>query len=160
MNNNSVDACLFALEKKIDSFSNLIDQKTQREPNYFNYNGGHHFQSQHIMSSCYHSSWRTYEDFPYRSQNFQSQVGSSYNYQEQIQQPSDEEMFYALRNEVKKDKAEWEAKMKDQVTNEEAPMTNLENPTGKLAHALEEQHSRTLPSNIKDDDKRECNFEF
>ena len=110
------------------------------------------------MPSYYHSGWRTYEDFPYRSQNFQSQGGSSYNYQEQIQQRSDEEMFYALWNEVKKDKVAWEAKMKDQVTNEEALVKNIENPIVKLAHALEEQHFRTLPSDIKDEDIRECNF--
>ena len=48
--------------------------------------------------------------------------------------------------------------MKDQVTNEEAHVTNVENPIGQLAHALEEQYSRTLPSNRKDEDKRECNF--
>ena len=48
--------------------------------------------------------------------------------------------------------------MKDQVTNEEAPVTNLENPTGQLAHALEEQHFRTILSDIKDEDIRECNF--
>ena len=71
MNNNSIDERLSALEKKIDALSNLIDQQTQRAPNYFNYNGSHYFQSQHIKSSCYHSGWRTYEDFPYRSQNFE-----------------------------------------------------------------------------------------
>ena len=59
---------------------------------------------------------------------------------------------------MKKDKAAWEAKMKDQVTNEEALVTNLENPTGQLAHALEEKHFRTLPSDIKDENIRECNF--
>ena len=48
--------------------------------------------------------------------------------------------------------------MEDQATNEEAPVTNLENPIGKLAHALEKQHSRPLPSDIKDEDKRECNI--
>ena len=48
--------------------------------------------------------------------------------------------------------------MKDQVTNEEAPVTNIENPIGQLVHALEEQYSRTLPNNIKDEDIRECNF--
>ena len=90
------------------------------------------------MPSCYHSGWRTYEDFPYRSQNFQSQGGLSYNYQEQIQQPFDQEMFYALWNEIKKVKAAGEAKMKYQVTNEEAHMTNLENPIGQLAQTLEE----------------------
>ena len=59
---------------------------------------------------------------------------------------------------MKKDKVEWEAKMKDQVTNEEALVTNLENPTGQLAYALEEQHFRTLLSDIKDENVRECNF--
>ena len=102
--------------------------------------------------------WRTLEDFPYRNQNFQSQGGSSYNYQEQIQQPSDEDRFYALWNEVKKDHAAWEAKMEDKSINEEALVTNLENPIGQLAHALEEQYSRPLPSDIKDEDKRECDF--
>ena len=48
--------------------------------------------------------------------------------------------------------------MKDQVTNEEALMKNIENPIVQLAHALEEQHFRTLPSDIKDEDIRECNF--
>ena len=59
---------------------------------------------------------------------------------------------------MKKEKATWEAKMKDEVTNEEAHVTNLENPTGQLSHALEEQHFRTLPRDIKDEDMRECNF--
>ena len=102
--------------------------------------------------------WRPYEDFSYGSQNFQSQGGSSYNYQEQIHQPFDEELYYALLNDIKKDHTAWEAKMKDQATNEEAPVTNLENPIGQLAHALEGQHLRPLPSNIKDEDKREHNF--
>ena len=48
--------------------------------------------------------------------------------------------------------------MKDQVTNEEAPVTNIENSIGQLAYALEEQHFKTLPSDIKDEDIRECNF--
>ena len=110
------------------------------------------------MPSYYYLGWRTYEDFSYGSQNFQSQGSSSYNYQEPIQQPSDEELFYALLNEIKKDNATWEAKIIDKVTNEEALVTNLENPTGQLAHALEEQYSRPLPSAKKDEDIRECNF--
>ena len=48
--------------------------------------------------------------------------------------------------------------MKDLVTNEEAPVTNIENPIGQLAHALDEQYSTILPSDIKDENKRECNF--
>ena len=41
---------------------------------------------------------------------------------------------------------------------EEASVTNIENPIRQLAHALEEQYSRTLPSDIKDEEKIECNF--
>ena len=37
-------------------------------------------------------------------------------------------------------------------------MTKLENSIGQLAHALEEQYSRPLPSDMKYEDKRECNF--
>ena len=59
---------------------------------------------------------------------------------------------------MKKDNAACEAKMKDKFRNEEAPGTNLKNPIVQLAHALEEQYSRPLPSDIKDEDKRECNF--
>ena len=59
---------------------------------------------------------------------------------------------------MKKDNATCEAIMKDKFSNEEAPMTNLENPIGQLAHALKEQYSRPLTSDIKDEDKRECNF--
>ena len=158
MNNLLIHECLSTLEKNIDALTNLIDQQTQRAPDYLSYNGGHYFQPQHIMSSYYHSGWRTNEDFSYRSQNFQCQGSSSYNNQEQIQQPFDEEQFYAFWNEIKKDHATWEAKMKYQITNEETPVTNIENPIGQLAHALKEKYSRTLPRDIKDEDKRECNF--
>ena len=103
MSNESIDECLSALEKKIDALLNLIDQQTQRAPRYLNYNGGHYFQPHNIIPSYYHSCWRTYQDFSYGRPKFQSQGGSSYNYQEQILQPSAEEQFYALLNEMKKD---------------------------------------------------------
>ena len=57
---------------------------------------------------------------------------------------------------MKKDDTTREAKMKDKVNNEEAPMTNLENLIGQLAHTLEDQYSRPLPCDVKDEDKREC----
>ena len=158
MSNESIDERLSSLKKKIDTLSNLTDQQTQRAPHYLNYNGGHYFQPNNIILSYYHSGWRTYQDFSYRRPNFQTQGGSSYNYQEQIMQPFDEEQFYALLNEIKKDNAACEAIMKDKFCNENALVTNLENPIRQLAHALEEQYSRPLPSNIKDEDKRECNF--
>ena len=104
------------------------------------------------MLSYYHLGWSTNEDFYFGSQNFQSQGGSSYNYHEQIQQPCNEETFYVLLNEMKKDNAAWDAKMKDKVTNEEALVKNLENQIGQLAHTLEELYSRLLTSDIKDED--------
>ena len=64
------------------------------------------------MPSYYRSSWRTYEDFSYGSPNFQIQGGSRYNYKEQFQQPSDEELFYALLNEMKEDNDACEDKMR------------------------------------------------
>ena len=73
MSNLLIDERLSTLEKKVDALTNLIDQQIQRAPNYFNYKGGHYFQPRHIMPSYFHSGWRTYEDFPYRSQNFESQ---------------------------------------------------------------------------------------
>ena len=140
MNNLLIDERLSALEKNIDALTNLIDQKNQRAPNDFSYSGGRYFQPQHIMSSYHHLSWRKIEDFSYRSKNFQCQGGSSYNNEEQIQKPFDEEQFYVFWNEIKKDHVAWVAKMKYQVTNEEAPMKNVENPIGQLAHALEDQY--------------------
>ena len=50
---------------------------------------------------------------------------------------------------MKEDNDAYEDKMKDKVTDEEAPMTNLENPIGQLAHAFEEQYSRPLLSDIR-----------
>ena len=59
---------------------------------------------------------------------------------------------------MKKDNAAWEAKMKNKVTNEEALVTNLENPIRQLAFTLEEQYSGPLTSGINDEDIGECNF--
>ena len=53
---------------------------------------------------------------------------------------------------MKKGKVAWEDKMKDQVTNEESLVTNIENPIRQQAHELEEQYSRPFPSNKKDED--------
>ena len=117
MSNESIDERLSVLEKKIDTLSNLIDQQTQRAPHYLNYNGGHFFQPHNIIPSYYHSSWMTYQEFSYGRPNFQNQGSSSYKYQEQILQPSDEEQFYALLNEIKKDNATCEARMKDKFIN-------------------------------------------
>ena len=47
--------------------------------------------------------------------------------------------------------------MKDKVSNEEAMVTNIENPIRKQAHELEEQYSRPFLRDKKDEDIRECN---
>ena len=59
---------------------------------------------------------------------------------------------------MKKDSAACETRMTDKSSNEEASVTNLENPIGQLAYALEERYSRPLPRDINDENKRECNF--
>ena len=48
--------------------------------------------------------------------------------------------------------------MKDKVSNEEDPMTNIENPIRQQAYEFEEQYSRSFRSEKKDEDIRECNF--
>ena len=55
---------------------------------------------------------------------------------------------------MKNDNASREDKMKDKFSDEEASVTNIENPIGQLAHVLDEQYSRPHPSDIKDEDKR------
>ena len=137
------------LRKRLTLSQTSLTYKLKEHLINLNYNGGHYFQPHNIIPSFYHLGWRTYEDFSYGSQNFQSQGGSSYNYQEQIQQPYDEELFYALLNDIKKDNAAWEAKMKDKVSNVEAPVTNIENPIRQQAHELADQYSRPIPSKKK-----------
>ena len=64
---------------------------------------------------------------------------------------------YAILNEMKKDNATCEAIMKDKFSNEEVPVTNIENPNGQQAHELEKQYSKPFPSDKQDEDIRECN---
>ena len=56
------------------------------------------------------------------------------------------------------DNATREAKMKDKVSNEAAPVKNIEKVIGKQPHELEDKYSRLFPRDTKDEDIRECNF--
>ena len=67
MSNTSMEERLSALERKIEALTKQLDQQDQRAPYFLNYNEGHHFQAHTVMPSNYHSGWRPYEDFSYRS---------------------------------------------------------------------------------------------
>ena len=108
----------------------------------------------------------------------QSQESSSFYYQEQIKQPSDEELFLALKEEIKKDRDALEMRWPNMETKMVAKMianmdTNLKNlnremyaimertaiQAEELAKVMNEKSSRQLPSDIKNDDIRECENE-
>ena len=56
------------------------------------------------MSSYNHSGKGTLDNSPYGNPSIPSQQGSSgFYYQEQFQQPSDEELFRALKDEINRD---------------------------------------------------------
>ena len=71
--------------------------------NYFNNNVGYFYQPHNYMTSYYHPGWGSYDNFSYGNPIMQSQEGSSSYYQEQIKKPSDEELFLALKEEIKRD---------------------------------------------------------
>ena len=105
----------------------------------------------------------------------QSKKGSSSYYQEQIRQPSDEELFLALKEEIKRDNEAIELWWPNKETNMETKMdakliadmnTNLINLNRKLcamidrlaiqvmeqAKEIKEKFSRKLPKDLKHDD--------
>ena len=109
----------------------------------------------------------------------QSQESSSSNYQELIRQPSDEELFLALKEEIKKNKDALEMQCPNMETKMGAKMitdidTNLTNlniemcvimdrttiQAEELAKIIKEQSSRQLLSDIKNDDIRELKYNF
>ena len=116
----------------------------------------------------------------------QSQESSSFNYQEQIKQPFKEELFLALKEEIKNDKdsleMQWPNKETNMIANMETKMdanmiANIETDcmninkercpiidriaiqVEKLEKNLKEQSSRQLLSHTKTNDIRECENE-
>ena len=101
----------------------------------------------------------------------QSQESSSSYYQEQIRQPSDEELFLALKEEIKTDDEALEMRLSNIKPKVDANMiadidinyTNLNREMSvimdrftiqheELEKVLREQSSRQLPSDTKNDD--------
>ena len=126
------------------------------------------------MPSYNHSGWETHENLSIGHPIMQSQGSSSSNYQEQFRQPSDEELFLALKEEIKRDNEALEIKLPIIESKMDANMianigTNLKNinremyfimeRTYRLVEELEklqkEQSSRQLPSDTKNDAIRE-----
>ena len=140
------DDLFLAIENKIVSITNLIDQQTQRGPTlgpmvaiqaqastsqqtfdfeevrYLNQNESHFFQLNNNVPRYYHPGWTTYEDFSYGNPSFQGQGASSFNYQGQTKQSSFKENILALLNETIKSKD----LQKDGPSNLEAKFTNFE----------------------------------
>ena len=101
----------------------------------------------------------------------QSEESSSSYYQEQIRQPSDEELFLALKEEIKKDDEALEMRLSNIEPKVDANMiadidinyTNLNREMSvimdrltiqheELEKVLREQSSRQLPSDTRNDD--------
>ena len=128
------------------------------EVHYSNNNEGYFFQPHNNMPSYYNSGWRTYENFSYGNPSFQSQEGSSSNYQGQIRQLSFEEQILALLDETKKENDTQEKRfpnMEANFTNHASDMCatidRLVIQVGQLTMAIKEKSSRQLLSDIEDD---------
>ena len=72
--------------------------------NYLNNNVGYLSQPHNIMPSYNYLGWETFGNISYGHPSVQPQESSSSFYQEQFRQPSEEELFIALKEEIKKDK--------------------------------------------------------
>ena len=141
--------------------------------NSFN-NAGYVSQPHSYMPSYNHSGWGTHDNLSYGRPIMQSQGSSSSNYQEKFRQPSDGELFLALKEEIKRDNEALEMKLPIIKSKMDANMianigTNLKNinremyavmeRTIRLAEELEklqkEQSLRQLLSDTKNDSIRE-----
>ena len=139
--------------------------------NYFNNNAGYFSQPHNYMPSYYKSSWGTHNNFSYGHPIMQSQGSLSSYYQEQFRQLYNEELFVALKEEIKRDnealpmrlpimETKMDAKMiADMVTSSRnlrretnAIMERTKIQAKELANILKEQSSRQLPRDIKNND--------
>ena len=137
--------------------------------NSFN-NAGHFSQTHSYMPSYNHSGWGTHDNLFYDHPITQSQGSSSSYFQEQFRKPSDEELFLALKEEIKRDNEALEMRLPIMEPKMDANMianigTNLKNlnremyaiiertagQAKELEKLLKEQSSKKLPSDIKND---------
>ena len=110
--------------------------------NYLNNYEVYFSQPHNIFPSYHHSGWGTYDNFSYGNLSIQSQESSSSYFQEQIKQPSDDELFLALKEEIEKDKEALEFWWPNMETKIDAKMitdmdTNLENFNRELCAIMD-----------------------
>ena len=141
--------------------------------NSFN-NAGYISQPHSNMPSYNHSGWGTHDIFSYGHPNMQSQESSSFYYQEQFRQPFDEELFLALKEEIKRDNKALQIQLpimetlmgvnmiadmgtisKNLNIKMYAIMERMARQAEELEKVIKEQSSRQFLSDIKNDDIRE-----
>ena len=141
--------------------------------NSFN-NAGYISQPHNYMLSYNHSGWGTYGNISYGYPSVQSIGSSSSYYQEQLRQPSNEELFLALKEEIKRDNEALQIWFPIMETKMDTYMivdmgTKSKNPKREMYAIMErsaiqaeeleklqkEQYSRQLPSDTKNDAKQE-----
>ena len=97
---------------------------TQQDYNFGGINSfnsiGYVSQLENYIPSYHHPGWETYEVFSYEYSSTQIQDGSSSYIQEQVMQPSEEELFLALKDEIKKDNKALERRLSNIEPNLEA----------------------------------------
>ena len=121
MSDEAINELFYTFQKEIVShitqreptWEDIVARKAQafmsqqaynfEEGNYFNSNAGYFSQPHSNIPSYYHLGWGTYDNFSYGNPSMQGQESSSSYYQEQIRQPSFEEQFLALKEEIKKE---------------------------------------------------------
>ena len=143
---------------------------------------GYVSQLENYKPSYHHPGWGTYDNSSYEYSSKHIHDSSSSYFQEQVMKPSKEELFLALKYEIKKDNEALERQLSNIEPNMEANketkldakimedmntnLTNLGREMGgmldkialhveEITRAIKEQSSRQLLSNLKNDHCRE-----
>ena len=121
MSNEEMNELFYTLQQEFASratqiaptWEDIVERqaKTSTSQQAYNFERGNHFnnhtsyfsQPQNIMPSYNDSGWGTYDNFSHNHPIMQNQGSSSSYYQEQFRQPYDEELFLALKEEIKRD---------------------------------------------------------
>ena len=121
MSNEEMNELFYGLQKECVSRAAQIaptwedivvrQAQTSTSQQAYNFEGGNHFnnqlsyfsQPQNYLSSYHYSGWGTYDNFSHGHPIMQNQRSLSSYYQEQFQKPSDEKLFLALKEEIKRD---------------------------------------------------------
>ena len=97
---------------------------TQQDYNFGEVNSfnsmGYVSELEKYIASYHHPNWGTYDNFYYEYPSTQIQDSSSSYFQEQVMQPSEEELFLALKDEIKKDNEALERRLSNIEPNIEA----------------------------------------